>query len=399
MSEFLPYGRQSVDDDDEAVAGVQKGPHMPITWKRTHPFTPSAERTEVWTCTSDSGEREHLVHVTLGKPVDIVSLKSDLLRRFGDTVRRIRESRKCFLAAATDLVCECPVCGTITPDTPEPVANIYGARYVQCPSCTHCFVQLRPSRKALEDFYANDRDYQATYANRSSTGIRLEQVARPKAAWALRRFGSVLGATPARVLDVGAGSGHFVKACRDLGLDADGIEPSRLGRDFCSEEFGIDLFDGDFAEDYSLFAGYDLVTFWGVIEHVPNPMEMLGAAVQLLAGHDGMICVEVPRWDCFGTAVQLVFSDSVVRHLDPLGHVHCFTDSSLATAFEMSDLEISAAWYFGMDFYELTTQLAHATGEGAVLEELASRIPFFQSVLDMSLLSDEMVLAGVSRRE
>ena len=53
------------------------------------------------------------------------------------------------------------------------------------------------------------------------------------------------------------------------------------------------------------------------------------------------------------------FPKSIVRHLDPLDHIQCFSDSSLATSFILSNYEIFSGWYYGMDIYELFSQLAY----------------------------------------
>jgi hypothetical protein len=121
---------------------------------------------------------------------------------------------------------------------------------------------------------------------------------------------------------------------------------------------------------------------------------MLNAASKILLGKEGLVITEVPRWDCLSSAVQSVFFNSIVRHLDPLGHINCFTDSSLATAFKESNFDIVAAWYFGMDAYELFTQISYLLNKNKVIKEMGEYIPEFQGRLDLARLSDEMVFVG-----
>ena len=103
-----------------------------------------------------------------------------------------------------------------------------------------------------------------------------------------------------------------------------------------------------------------------------------------------------PHWDSLSTAVQTLFSNSVVRHLDPLGHMHIFTDGSLATAFELAGFVPVAAWYFGMDIYELFTQLAMLVDE-RIIRFGRELIPALQSTIDRGRMSDSIVLAGKPR--
>jgi SAM-dependent methyltransferase len=86
----------------------------------------------------------------------------------------------------------------------------------------------------------------------------------------------------ARLLDVGAGSGKLVRAFRECGAAAEGLEPSRA------------LFDhflaGDAAFTCSMLDSYrrlgaqrfDLVTAFDVIEHVAEPLPFLEDVAALL---------------------------------------------------------------------------------------------------------------------
>lgn len=365
------------------------------TWMRTRPFEPGTEQDELWTCRESGAESLYPVHVTHGKPIDILALKLNMVEDYRGHVDKIRSSREeLYGAAELEAIRQCPVCGQGADNLPV-ILEIYKAEYVQCRECAHYFVKARPTQQALEDFYSQSEYYQATYADPRTTRTRIEQVALPKVEWVTERFRRQYDREPERILDVGAGSGHFVKACRDAGYAADGVEVSKFGREFCQLNFEFELIDKDFIESWEDFKGqYDLVTFWGVIEHVPYPVAMLEAASKVVAGWEAMVVAEVPRWNCFGTAVQGVFLDSIVRHLDPLGHINCFTDTSLATAFRRAPLQPAAAWYFGMDAYELLTQTAYALEDNRALETLKHALPDLQQRLDWAQLSDEIVIAG-----
>lgn len=369
-----------------------------ISWSRTAPMEPSpdASHTEVWSSKRSSHDpgRSYEVDVRLGKPVDILALKARVLEDFAAHAARTRDSRtRLYASGGTERVRQCPICGTDSAGS-VPRLTVYGAAYHQCPTCSHCFVINRPTKAALEQFYASDAHYAATYTDVRVAETRVRQVAAPKAEWMVAQFQRLYGRRPQSILDVGAGGGHFVHACRQMGLEARGIELSAASRAFCRDHFGFDLDPVDFTEGWRAFTGVDVVTFWGVIEHVPHPMSLLRAAARLLVGREGLVVAEVPRWESFSTAVQTAFPDSIVRHLDPIGHIHCFTDSSIATAFELAGLAPSAAWYFGMDGYELTMQVAHLLNDNRAVDALGPHIPLLQRAADQGRLSDEIVLAG-----
>ena len=364
------------------------------SWLRSVPFESKKKQEEVWIYEDGKCKKYYNVEITFGKPVDILSLKLNMIDKFYLNVAKIRNSRiGLFKKNNLQRIGFCPICGSETKQMRE-VLCVYGARYIYCEKCCHFFVKEIPTKKSLEVFYSNDLQYQSTYADKKTAQLRVEQVAMPKAKWMIRQFVRLYGRKPKAVLDVGAGSGHFVYACKKLGIPAAGIELSKTGRDFCKANFDLELVNADFTREWSAFKGYDVVTFWGIIEHVPYPMNMLKAASMILSGENGLIVAEVPRWHSFSTAVQSAFLDSIVRHLDPLGHINCFTDSSLATAFVKNNFDLVAAWYFGMDAYELVMQMSHLLHEPKVIQKMGKYLPAFQDRLDLSRLSDEMVFAG-----
>lgn len=365
-----------------------------MKWQRVIPFETSKSQQETWICIEEGNQKQFGVEVTQGKEIDILSLKVNMIGNFAEKVANTKSSRMATYQTKENLerVQNCPVCGN-TSDKVKEVLNIYGASYGQCQECCHYFVLYRPTEEYLREFYKSNTEYQSTYADKRTLETRVEQVVTPKAKYVIQQYERIYGKSPVSILDVGAGSGHFVYACQQLGISCEGIEISDSGRAFCKENFGIDLIDLDFLKAAEHF-NCDIVTFWGVIEHVPHPVEMLRAAHAAL-NDGGMIVADVPRWDCLSTAIHRALPTSVVRHLDPMDHIQCFSDSSLATAFTLSDYEIIAAWYFGMDAYELVTQISHVLNENRVIESMGKHISTLQERLDQAKLSDFMVFVGI----
>src|SRR5439155_16173654 len=232
-----------------------------------------------------------------------------------------------------------------------------------------------------------------TYTDTERLELRLAQIVKPKLDWTIETYRRQYGREPRSVLDVGAGGGHFVATCRRAGLDAEGYEVSRASRRFAQKAFGIDLRDADFLADADGPPG-DVVPFWGLLEYTPGPRRFLGAGRRRLDTH-GLLITEVPRFDCLGSAVQRECQETVARHLDPTSHVNCFSDESLVTALLRSALRPAAAWYFGMDAYELLVQVALRLEHDGVLERLADLIPSLQACFDAARVCDDIIVAAV----
>ncbi|MGK0466313.1 class I SAM-dependent methyltransferase [Clostridium sp.] len=365
-----------------------------MEWKRTSSFALKKKKIEKWIYIEDEVEKSFDVEVTFGKPIDILSLKEKMISNFKLEIKNMKTSRRNLFKGELERVKVCPICGEESTDAKK-VLEVYNAVYCQCRKCSHCYVMYRPEKQQLEKFYIENKGYQSTYMDKKSLSTRINQVVIPKAEYVIEQYEKLYGKKPKSILDVGAGSGHFVYACRQKGIKAEGIEISKFGRQFCKENFDIELYDKDFTECYNEFNNYDIVTFWGVIEHVPNPMQMLSAAKKITSGRKTLIAIEVPRWESFGSAIQNVATDSIVRHLDPLGHINFFTDESLATAFIKSGIDISSAWYFGMDIFELINQFSYLNDNEDFINKIKKYIPNLQETIDESRLSDAMVLLGI----
>lgn len=201
-------------------------------------------------------------------------------------------------------------------------------------------------------------------------------------------------------MDVGAGSGHFVAACRQAGFQADGIELSKSGIGFAKKNFSIDLKYLDFLKQKSEISTYDVITLWGCLEHVSDPMSFLKVAHEKLSSR-GLLVVEVPRWFSLSTFIQKEIPEKVIRHLVPSAHIHMFSDSSIATSFILSDFSPVGAWYFGMDVYETALLLSARYGtskEKFDLSFIAPHIGPLQVLCDQNHLSDFLVFAGTPKR-
>lgn len=119
----------------------------------------------------------------------------------------------------------------------------------------------------------------------------------------------IAASTPAggRVLDVGAGFGSFVLLARARGFDAIGTEIAEYEIAFARRRLQR-LRPGDSPEEVFLAEGifnpalaprrFDAITFWNVLEHVPDIKPMLDRAASLLAP-GGAVYALCPNYAAF----------------------------------------------------------------------------------------------------
>lgn len=146
-------------------------------------------------------------------------------------------------------------------------------------------------------------------------------------------FHDMLARGPGVMLDVGCGRGDLAAAFARRGWEAHGVEPSPAAAE-AAASMNVDVTVGTLQEVPVEGSRYDLVVFNHALEHVPDPIEALTRAAQML-NPTGTVIVAVPDW---GSRHRLVFG-SRWFHLDLPRHLHHFGRRSLACACAMAGLE------------------------------------------------------------
>lgn len=354
---------------------------------------------ETWIRTIDGTETFYPMDLYLGKKTDMLGIKQDIVKSIKDKLEYYSTSRRKLYNTNTDgmeYVKVCPITG-ISTDKTRPVASIYGAEYVQTPDTGHVYVKNRPAKRALDDFYLNDVTYAATYTNKAGAESRLNKIAVPWTKWTMEVYKKQYGKYPERILDVGSGAGHFVESCRRAGLKADGIELSNSSREFAKEIWGFEMDGRDFNTVVDDYSGYDIVTFWGLLEHTPNPAKILETAYKIVSksSKGGMVIAKVPRWDSLSSAAQRLNPETIIRHIDPMGHIMLFSDASTAELYVRCGFAPKAAWYYGMDVYETMMQLGNLLDNYEPLTKTGKLQMELQQFIDENRFADGLTLVGI----
>lgn len=173
----------------------------------------------------------------------------------------------------------CHVCAS-TDDTTYIEAR--GYRIAECTGCGLWFVNPQPTAEELRHFYAtyDDGEQWRNLEEHFNRGVR-------KAIRQLKASGSIL--------DVGCGSGNFLRCMKQGGFSTFGIEPSGSGSEYARTAHGIDVYRG-MIEDYltqNFDRRFDVITLLNVLEHLTRPAQTVLQLRQMLAS-DGVLAIVVP---------------------------------------------------------------------------------------------------------
>jgi 2-polyprenyl-3-methyl-5-hydroxy-6-metoxy-1,4-benzoquinol methylase len=127
------------------------------------------------------------------------------------------------------------------------------------------------------------------------------------------------------LLDIGAGPGLFVSEATRSGWQASGLEVASWAVDYAQrQQPPIPVQAGTLTDAKNLPAhSFDVVTAFDVIEHLPNPADLLEIAKHLLK-KDGLLVMTTPRFDSISAAL----TKRRWYFLFP-AHIHLFTKRSL----------------------------------------------------------------------
>ncbi len=277
---------------------------------------------------------------------------------------------------ATEEVPSCLLCGTQGRPLYEGLRDrLFGAPgewgFLQCPQCGLVWLNPRPVPADLA------KAYRMYYTHSENGGSRLRQKARralystvpgygnlaPN--WLWRQFGKGLtlssllreraflgtmcldGNKKGKLLDVGCGSGEFLALMRDAGWDVAGVEPDPLAAKLAREQYGVFVSEGTPERVQFPEESFDAITLSHVIEHVYDPIALLGECRRLLKP-GGKVVVVTPNIESLGHEVFR----SCWRGLEPPRHLYLLSLRTLCACCQQAGFAIqllrtssrSAAW-------------------------------------------------------
>lgn len=265
----------------------------------------------------------------------------------------------------------CPICGegrVRAYPTPYPVPLWY------CADCRGRFVYPLPGEKDLEDRYEEEHRSgkwadlfdQTPMAETTRRAKRFAQIARGVGSTRTRPVPSLEGdhvsaeaspGTLGRLLDVGFGDGRFLDASAEAGWETWGMELSEAAARSVDGRHTVLVGDLTALEEGPRF---DAITFWDVLEHVPDPAGMVGAAAKLLRP-GGLIGATMPN--VFGAESVVQGPRWKYYDLDLYGHLFHLAPEHLSRFFDRAGLAtIEVETRGSVDLRDLLSQSGHSQG-------------------------------------
>ncbi|MBU2575014.1 MAG: class I SAM-dependent methyltransferase [Elusimicrobia bacterium] len=233
----------------------------------------------------------------------------------------------------------CPICSLSDNEfflSGRDYLSSYTRRFtlVKCAGCG--LIYLNP-QKELEDAQALYRpDY---YRSVKKVSRILE------ALFLQERKGIVEGSgkSSGTMLDIGCGTGEFLKIMKAGGWETAGVDPSEERNKRSTDDnkiYSADLMEIKFGEQ-----SFDVITLWQVLEHLPDPDRYLAETHRLLK-KDGILVLSVPNIN----SLQARLSGARWFNLDLPRHRWQFTPETLQKMLDKTAFRLKEIKHFSLEY-------------------------------------------------
>ena len=270
------------------------------------------------------------------------------------------------------------------------VCQFYGINYVQCTKCKLVYTDRVVSEEGIKSYYKKNLAYfSEPYLNKNQIKLRNNLIL-PKIKF-VKKF-----AKGKNWLDVGSADGAAPQMASKEGFHSLGIEISEKSVSFAKKYRNVVLYP----KTLELFQKenkkkWDIVSFFGIIDLVPNPLEFLEIANDLLS-KNGIVVVHVPNYNSGSTLVQKLVKEPA-RHLKPPLNFKLFDIETIEYALKKTGFTPIVAWYYGMDMIELIKYIRNTDKKfknSEIDKFLCKKLNDFQLIFDKESMGDMVTVIG-----
>jgi 2-polyprenyl-3-methyl-5-hydroxy-6-metoxy-1,4-benzoquinol methylase len=206
---------------------------------------------------------------------------------------------------------------------------------MRCNNCGVGWTIPKHSRTELSRYYT--QEYYSL-----DTNVKLEEATRPHNQTRIERIRRLVGS--GKLIDIGAGTGMFLKAAKENGFDAYGLEISEEAVAFGRRTWGLNIRQGNLLETPLPSNTYDVATLGHVYEHLHEPHQTANMLHSILK-QGGLLVVAVPNFE----SLQAKLFRAKWFHLDVPRHLFHYTPSGMRRIIEEAGFEVVAVSFLSAE--------------------------------------------------
>jgi ubiquinone/menaquinone biosynthesis C-methylase UbiE len=267
----------------------------------------------------------------------------------------------------------------------------FSIEYLLCSNCSQLNGKYQDTSKFAKKLYSMEQgeNYARNYLRNHTSRVRNIYI--PK----VNFLKSVIKKN-IKLMDIGCGGGHFLRALEIKKINAIGHETSKVLCDLGNSKLKKNkIYNSNFKDIYKIVEtnrNFNTISLIEVLEHLTDPHLLLKAFKK---SHAKYLYISVPL---FSLSVFLENSfDNIFQRQLSGGHTHLYTEKSLNFMAKKYNLKIIGEWWFGSDLPDLYRSLMNS---GKILnkdiyikeinKKLFSVLDDLQSVLDKKKICSEV---------
>lgn len=235
-----------------------------------------------------------------------------------------------------EILSNCPVCNSLNFKPflicKDNTVSRETFNIIECVSCGFKFTNPRPEENKLGDYYKSEEYVSHSNTNKGLINTAYQMVRKYTLLKKLQLISKFY--KTGKILDIGCGTGEFLKTFKDAKWQTLGIEPSADVRKMAIEKYGLDVKEE--AEIKNLEAsGFDVITMWHVLEHVPHLNDRIEDLKRLIKPN-GVIVIAVPN--CTSLDAK-IYAENWAAY-DVPRHLYHFSPKDIETVFKNHELKV-----------------------------------------------------------
>jgi len=241
---------------------------------------------------------------------------------------------------------QCPICGAedirFSLRTTDFTVSGTSFEIWECGKCTLRFTQDAPDAATIGQYYDSEGYISHSDTSKGLINSIYHAVRHLTMAGKRRLILSLHASKIGSLLDIGAGTGSFVRYMSETGWEVTGVEPDEQARAQAQKVNHVRLSDS--AELLHFPAeSFDMITMWHVLEHV-HDLHAYVERLKWLVKPKGKILIAVPNYTSYDASVYRNYwaAYDVPRHL------YHFSPRALKTLLDGHGMELRATramWY------------------------------------------------------
>jgi len=226
----------------------------------------------------------------------------------------------------------------------------------------------------------NEEHYKSTYKSKEYQEI-VKELGEESHNYRVDRFGRervdimskhLVQYESVKYLDIGCSTGFVVEAAESMEWEASGIDLNPSAIEF-GHARGLDL-QNKSLDEISFDDGYfNAISMFDVIEHLPNPKEIIAQAINYLKV-GGILFLYVPNWE---SASRILMGEDA-HFIWPTHHLNYYTPKTISHLIESLGLKIEYLATEGLDIVDYMWREKEINKRNIdAIEDIADNLQFF----------------------